>query len=78
MTNYEQFLSSLKMIESMKSQGILNDSDFEKSEQKLREKYGIKKTSLFRSIHLINNPFRAMYIVAKKEENNGRNQSNEN
>ena len=37
MTKYEQFLSSLKVIETMKSQGILNDSDFEKSEQKLRE-----------------------------------------
>lgn len=78
MTNYELFLSSLKIIESIKIQGLINDSDFEKCEHKLREKYGIKKTSLFRSNHLINNPFRAMYIVAKKEDKNERKTSDEN
>lgn len=78
MNNRELYISSLRNIERMKKEGILNDKDFEKADSFLRKKYGIKTTSLFRSNHLINKPFRAMYIGDKKEDNNERNQSNEN
>ena len=78
MTNSELYLSSLKVIEKMKKEGIINDSDFDEADAFLMKKYGIKNTSFISPKHLINTPFRAMYIDGKKEENNGRNQSNEN
>jgi cytochrome c-type biogenesis protein CcmH/NrfG len=78
MNNKNLYLSSLKNIERLRKEGILNDSDFEKADSFLRKKYCIKTTSLFRSNHLIKPPFRAMYIDGEKEENNERNQSNEN
>ena len=45
MTNSELYLSSLKVIEKMKKEGIINDSDFDEADAFLMKKYGIKITS---------------------------------
>ena len=69
--NIEQYYSSLVHLIAMKNQEILNDSDFLKAESVLASKYCIKKDSLYRANDLINNRFRVIYILPKKEDQNG-------
>ncbi len=74
----DQYHSSLAIVKSMYAKGLINDKDFKKAESHLAKKYCIKKGSLYRSNDLINNPFRAIYIMQKKEVQNGRENDNEN
>ena len=69
--NVEQYYSSLVHLIAMKNRGILNDDDFVKAESALASKYCIKKDSLYRANDLINNHFRVIYILSKKEDQNG-------
>lgn len=76
--NIEQYHNSLGTIIQMHKKALINDKDFKKAESYLVKKYCIKIDSLYRSNYLINNPFRAIYIVQKKEGHNGTKDSNEN
>ena len=75
--NVEQYYSSLVHLIAMKNQGILNDADFLKAESVLASKYCIKKDSLYRANDLINNRFRVIYILPKKEGKNGTETNNQ-
>ena len=75
--NIEQYYSSLVHIIAMKNKGILNDADFLKAESVLASKYCIKKDSLYRANDLINNRFRVIYILPKKEGQNGTKKDNQ-
>ena len=75
--NIEQYYSSLVHIIAMKNKGILNDADYLKAESVLASKYCIKKDSLYRSNDLINNRFRVIYILPKKEGQNGTKKDNQ-
>ncbi len=66
--NIEQYYASLIQFVSMKNKGIINDADFIKAESFLASKYCIKKDSLYRANDLINNRFRVIYILPKKED----------
>ena len=78
MDNLEQYLLSLNAIKKMKNSGILNESDYKKSETFLAKKYCIKNGSLFRENDLINSRFRAIYMTDKKGVYFGGNSSDEN
>ena len=69
--NVEQYYSSLVHLIAMRNKGILNDADFLKAEAVLANKYCIKRDSLYRANDLINNHFRVIYILSKKEDQNG-------
>lgn len=76
-TNYiESYYSSLVHLIAMKNRGILNEADFQKAESVLASKYCIKKDSLYRANDLINNRFRVIYILPKKEGQNGTKKDN--
>jgi len=74
--NIELYYSSLVHLIAMKNKGILNEADFLKAESVLASKYCIKKDSLYRSNNLINNRFRVIYILPKKEDQNGSEKDN--
>ena len=76
--NIEQYYSSLAPIQAMHGKGIISDSDFNKAEDLLAKKYCIKKSSIYRANRLINKSFRAIYVVPKKEVQNGTETNNEN
>lgn len=76
--NIEQYHSSLHTFKLMHQKGLINDKDFKKVESYLAKKYCIKNDSLYRTNYLINNPFRVIYIVPKKEDHNGTKDNNEN
>lgn len=67
----EQYYKSLIPIREMLKKGLLSDKDFQIAEDFLAKKYCIKKDSLYRANDLINNRFRAIYILPKKEDQNG-------
>jgi hypothetical protein len=69
--NIESYFSSLMHLIAMKNREILNEADFQKAESVLASKYCIKKDSLYRANDLINNRFRVIYILPKKEDHNG-------
>ena len=69
--NIESYYSSLVHLISLKNRGIINEADFQKAESVLASKYCIKKDSLYRANDLINNRFRVIYILPKKEDQNG-------
>ena len=77
-TNIENYQSSLSIVISMYKKGLISDKDYLKAENHLAKKYCIKKGSLYRSNDLINNPFRVIYIVQKKEVQNARENDNKN
>ena len=77
-TNIENYQSSLSIVVSMYKNGLISDKDYLKAESYLAKKYCIKKGSLYRSNDLINNPFRVIYIVQKKEVQNARENDNKN
>lgn len=77
-TNIDQYHSSLAVVKSMFVKGLIDEKDYKKSEGYLAKKYCIKKGSLYRSNDLINKPFRVIYIVQKKEVQNGTKIDNEN
>lgn len=74
--NIESYYSSLVHLIAMKNRRILNEADFQKAESVLASKYCIKKDSLYRSNDLINNRFRVIYILPKKEGQNGTKKDN--
>lgn len=76
--NIVQYYSSLAVVQAMHKKGIIGDSDFNKAEELLAKKYCIKKCSIYRANRLINKSFRAMYVVPKKEVQNGTETNNEN
>ena len=69
--NIEQYYASLIQFVSMKNKGIINEADFLKAESIRASKYCIKKDSLYLANDLINNRFRVIYILPKKEDQNG-------
>lgn len=75
--NIESYYSSLVHLIALKNRGIINEADFQKAESVLASKYCIKKDSLYRSNDLINNRFRVIYILPKKEGNNGTKKDNQ-
>ncbi len=75
--NIESYYSSLVHLIAMKNRGILNEADFQKAESVLASKYCIKKDSLYRANYLINNRFRVIYILPKKEGQNGTKKDNQ-
>ena len=77
-TNVESYFSSLSIFKSMYSLGLINSKEFQKAENYLAKKYCIKNGSIYRSNDLINNDFRAIYMMQKKEVQNARESNNEN
>ena len=77
-TNIENYQSSLSIVVSMYKNGLISDKDYQKAESHLAKKYCIKKGSIYRSNDLINKPFRAIYMMQKKEVQNARESNNEN
>ena len=77
-TNIENYQSSLSIVISMYKNGLISDKDYLKAENHLAKKYCIKKGSIYRSNDLINKPFRAIYMMQKKEVQNARENNNEN
>lgn len=75
--NIESYYSSLVHLIALKNRGIINEADFQKAESVLASKYCIKKDSLYRANDLINNRFRVIYILPKKEGNNGTKKDNQ-
>ncbi len=75
--NIEKYFSSLTHFITLKNKGILNEVDFIKAENFLANKYCIKKDSLYRANDLINNRFRVIYILPKKEDQNGSEKDNQ-
>lgn len=67
MDNRSCYLNALILLRSMKMQGIINEKEYNQSEEMLAKKYCIKIVSLYRPMDLINSPFRAMYIADEKE-----------
>ncbi len=47
--NLERYLLSISVFETMLKKGEIDQSSFEKVEQKVAEKYGVKNKSIFRS-----------------------------
>lgn len=76
--NIEQYHNSLATIIQMHQNELINDKDFKKAENYLLKKYCIKIDSLYRTNYLINNPFRVIYIMQKKEDHNGTKDNNKN
>lgn len=76
--NIECYLSSLIPIINLHNTGIISKNDFDKAEEYLAKKYCIKEESLYRSYDLINNAFRVINSVPKKEVKNNGNKGNEN
>ena len=56
--NQEQYLISFLQAKRMNEMGIISNDDLIKIEEKLREKYCIKITSLYVGIDWISTPFR--------------------
>ena len=75
--NIESYYSSLVHLITMKNRGLINEDDFQKAESVLASKYCIKKDSLYRSNDLINKRFRVIYILPKKEGQNGTKKDNQ-
>lgn len=74
-TNIEKYYASMLPIIQMHKEGLLTFDEYLKSEALIAEKYCIKISNIYRAIDLINTPFRAIYMYAKKEvENSGNNQ----
>lgn len=76
--NIERYYSSLSIVNSMYEKGLINEKEYAKAENYLAKKYCIKKGSIYRSNDLINKPFRAIYMMQKKEVQNARENNNEN
>ena len=76
--NIESYYCSLAIIKSLYEKGIINDKDFQIAEKHLAKKYCIKNSSIYRSNRLINNRFRGIYIMQKKEVQNARENDNQN
>ncbi len=75
-TNIDQYHSSLSVVKSMFAKGLIDEKDYKKAESYLAKKYCIKKDSLYRMNDLINNRFRVIYILPKKEGQNGTKKDN--
>ncbi len=73
--NVDQYLSSKKVIESMLLRGLISCEDFKKADSYLAKKYCIKADSIYRSNHLLFSGKRVIYSTAKKEVQNGKNNS---
>ena len=75
-TNVESYFSSLSIFKSMYSLGLINSKELQKAENYLAKKYCIKNGSIYRSNDLINNDFRAIYMMQNKEVLNARENNN--
>lgn len=67
-TQYQLTMATAKKLHKL---NIINDDDFSLIEEETAKKYCIKKDSLYRANDLINNRFRVIYILPKKEDQNG-------
>ena len=76
--NIERYYSSLSIVNSMYEKGLINEKEYAKAENYLAQKYCIKKGSIYRANDLINNKFRAIYVMRKKEVQNANENNNEN
>ena len=76
--NIERYYSSLSIVNSMYEKGLINEREYAKAENHLAKKYCIKKGSIYRANDLINNKFRAIYVMRKKEVQNANENNNEN
>lgn len=75
-TNVLHYLSSMNVIDNLYNKGLINDNDYEKAEQFLKQKYCINDVSLYRSNRLINIDFRVIYMNEKKEVEDAKNNKN--
>lgn len=73
--NVEQYLASLKVVESMLIDGVIDEADYKKSESFLAKKYCIKPKSIFRSNHLLFLRNRGIYMTNQKEVQDGKDNS---
>jgi len=68
MSNIECYLFAVRLLETMRKNGIISDSEFSAAEAHFAEKNCIKKDSIYRQNDLINFPFRAIYSVPNNKE----------
>ena len=76
--NLEAYYSSLSIVKNMYIKGLINVKDYAKAENHLAKKYCIKNGSIYRSNDLINNRFRVINMMQKKEVQAARKNDNEN
>lgn len=68
-SNLENYLLSIGPLEKMLAEGLINKSEYEKSETFLAEKYCIKKGNLYRRNLLTKPPKRVIYVMSEEEVN---------
>lgn len=76
--NLSKYLNAIYLLEELKIKGIINASDYEKSEKFFAKKYCIKIGNLYRQNGLIKSDFRVMYMMPKEEVQKDGNDSKAN
>ena len=75
-SNLEKYYLSITPIRLMFEKGIMTKQDYQKAESFLADKYCIKKGNLYRLIDLTIPSKRVIYILPKKEGQNGTKKDN--
>lgn len=71
MTPLERYMASIKVLEKMVKEGLINEKEYMKAESFLAKKHCIKPDSIYRSNHLLFLRNRVIDSNAEKEANNG-------
>ena len=71
MNDETKYLNAMFQAKVMLYKGLISDKEYQKIEINMAKKYHQNKTSLYRLNDLINNRFRAIYMIPNKEVQNG-------
>lgn len=67
------YLNAMAQAKAMLKKGLINEKEYMKIEHRMAQKYSLNDLSLYRLNELLFFPFRAMYMIPKKEAKNGEN-----
>lgn len=70
------YVNAMVQAKTMLKQGVINEKEYLKIEQRMANKYSLNLLSIFRLNDLIFSPFRVIYMIPNKEEANDKNNDN--
>ena len=68
--NEIDYLNAIAQAKAMLKRRLINEKEYLKIEQRMAQKYSLNNLSLYRLNELLFFPFRAMYMIPRKETKN--------
>lgn len=65
--NLLDYVSAMGLAKRMMKEGIIDFDDYLRIEERMADRYGIEKSSVYRPNELIKGELRAIYMIPRKE-----------